>query len=890
MKKTTRKRKRWMSYLLCFLITFTMLPTSVFATEADSSANDTNAVAAASDEGSSETKASSDKETTNDSAKEATTENVSNETTESNENNSTSNEATEAEESSENNIAVVDEDNDDDSNAKSTAKAAGYGNLNHIDIRVDGTLTLISKVNGKEISRETINVKTSNVTGTLNGKNVTFSEKGGQGSEHEWRATGLRLNPKSDKVVIRCTLTGSTKTGQTIRVTITNTYDDEDTLRNFVRNCPAKNGYDIDYEAEDISEAFTVDKIVKKVWDDDNNSGKTRPDSVTIQLYADGSAYGTPIKLTASEHWMANYTGLPKYSDGTHEIVYTVKEVSVPDGYTSSVSGMTITNTLEKKVSFDVNKVWKDSNNQDGVRPSSVTVQLYADGTAVSGKTLTLSESNNWSGKFENLPEKSAGKAITYTVKEKSVDGYTSDVTGDATKGFTITNTHETEKTSIDVNKVWKDNDNQDGVRPDSVTVQLYANGKAVDGETLTLNENNNWKGTFKDVPVNESGKKITYTVKENSVDKYTSEVTGDATKGFTITNTHEPAVITIPVKKVWDDNNNQDGLRPEEVNVKLYADGVEMPNMRMDLYESCNWQGNFNNLPVYKDGKAITYTIQEKAVTGYTTEIAGSPDQGYTITNKHTPETITVSGTKTWKDNNDQDGVRPDSITVNLLKNGDVYKTVTVTKADSWKYTFKDLPKYDGGKEIEYTVTEEAVDQYTSSVNGYDITNTHETEKTSVTVSKVWNDSDNADGARPEKVIVQLYANGTAVSGKTVTLSADNEWTATFSDLDKNKSGKEIEYTVVEEPVDGYTAEVTGNASDGYVITNTREEVTPVDPDEPEDTDTPDTTETTKKVSASKTPQTGDSNDMALWILLLLVSGSAAAGTTVYRRKVNNK
>ena len=200
MKKTTRKRKRWMSYLLCFLITFTMLPTSVFATEADSSANDTSAVAVASDEGSSETKASSDKETTNDSAKEATTENVSNETTESNENNSTSNEATEAEESSENNIAVVDEDNDDDSDAKGTARAAGYGNLNHIDIRVDGTLTLISKVNGKEISRETINVKTSNVTGTLNGKNVTFSEKGGQGSEHEWRATGLRLNPKSDKI------------------------------------------------------------------------------------------------------------------------------------------------------------------------------------------------------------------------------------------------------------------------------------------------------------------------------------------------------------------------------------------------------------------------------------------------------------------------------------------------------------------------------------------------------------------------------------------------------------------------------------------------------------------------------------------------------------------
>ena len=42
------------------------------------------------------------------------------------------------------------------------------------------------------------------------------------------------------------------------------------------------------------------------------------------------------------------------------------------------------------------------------------------------------------------------------------------------------------------------------------------------------------------------------------------------------------------------------------------------------------------------------------------------------TLTNTHTPELTSITGTKTWKDADNQDGKRPESITVNLL---DVYK-----------------------------------------------------------------------------------------------------------------------------------------------------------------------------------------------------------------------
>ena len=47
---------------------------------------------------------------------------------------------------------------------------------------------------------------------------------------------------------------------------------------------------------------------------------------------------------------------------------------------------------------------------------------------------------------------------------------------------------------------------------------------------------------------------------------------------------------------------------------------------------------------------------------------------------------------------------------------------------------------------------------------------------KTSVNVTKEWNDQDNQDGKRAKQVIVHLYANGKD-TGKTLTLSDDNQW-----------------------------------------------------------------------------------------------------------------
>lgn len=88
--------------------------------------------------------------------------------------------------------------------------------------------------------------------------------------------------------------------------------------------------------------------------------------------------------------------------------------------------------------------------------------------------------------------------------------------------------------------------------------------------------------------------------------------------------------------------------------------------------------------------------------------------------------EKTSVSGTKTWRDNNNQDGIRPSSITVNLLANGQQVASKKVSANDNWQYSFDNLAAYANGQKITYTVTEDAVAGYTSTVDGYNITNTH--------------------------------------------------------------------------------------------------------------------------------------------------------------------
>uniref|UniRef100_UPI003F574C60 Cna B-type domain-containing protein n=1 Tax=Streptococcus iniae TaxID=1346 RepID=UPI003F574C60 len=110
---------------------------------------------------------------------------------------------------------------------------------------------------------------------------------------------------------------------------------------------------------------------------------------------------------------------------------------------------------IHRKTSITVTKVWDDNNDQDGIRPNAIQVQLYANGK-VSGDVITLSAANNWIYTWTGLAEKANKKAITYTVEEvTAIDGYTSETTQTSANNFTITNTHTPETTELSGTKVW---------------------------------------------------------------------------------------------------------------------------------------------------------------------------------------------------------------------------------------------------------------------------------------------------------------------------------------------------------------------------------------------------------------------------------------------------
>ncbi len=606
----------------------------------------------------------------------------------------------------------------------------------------------------------------------------------------------------------------------------------------------AVEGYETSYSADGLTitnthEPETRDISGNKVWDDDDDRDAKRPASITVNLYANGLVYDTKT-VTAADNWEWTFENVPEYANG-QRITHVTTEVAI-DEYDTTYSGFTLINAYDpEKTSVTVIADWEDEDDQDGLRPTEITVPLLADGKETD-QTLTLSEDENgiWEGTFTGLNEYSEGTRITYTIGEVSVDGYDCVVEGDASKGFSLTFTHTPEMISLEGSKTWNDADDQDGLRPDEITIHLLADGEEIFTENVTpvaagplrklasivtfglVSAEDDWSFEFTDLPKYANGQEITYTITEAAVTGYDTTITGDAAEGFEIVNTHTPAATTVSGTKEWHDANDQDGKRPANIVINLQADGETVQSLEVAETDG-DWGWTFADLPKYEDGEEITYTVTEDAVEEYDTQIVGDAATGFTVINSHTPEEVTISGSKTWDDEDDQDGSRPGSVTIRLHANGEVIATRTVTAYDSWRWTFANQPKYEDGVEIAYTITEDAIDDYSATVDGYDVTNSYTPGQTSLTVIKDWEDADDQDGIRPGSVTVELLADG-AATGQTLTLSEANGWEDTFTGLDEYEAGERIVYTVAEIAVDGYTSELSGNETEGYVFTNTHE------------------------------------------------------------------
>ena len=672
--------------------------------------------------------------------------------------------------------------------------------------------------------------------------------------------------------------------------------------------------------------------------------------------YYDSSGTAITVKLQAG--WTLRFLNLPS---GT---TYTVEETGFPDGFAfveaedrqvndadegveqaepsrPTITGKKAEGTINvpnvefyvdytnkyEETSVTVTKTWADGNNQDNLRPDALPLTLNGlpAGTTAPSPTITKN-GNNWTYTWSDLPKYIDGEEVSYTVSEDDVpEGYK--VTGSpANPNATITNSHTPATTTVSITKNWSDEDDQDGLRPTAAEfaakVHLYAGETIVEDAAATVTDNGDgtYTVTYSNLPKMAAGTEISYTVKEDAINGYTTQ-NDTAANGGTITNSHTPATTSVSITKSWNDANNQDGNRPDTLNVRLLANGKEIRSITLTAAEK--WTATVDKLPVKEDGKTISYTWEEDLPSGYSlsTKTEGTVT---TLTNSYTPGKTSVNGTKTWNDANDQDGIRPDSVTINLLADGKVIKTVTVGEAEQWHWEFTDLDEYSGGEKVKYTVEEVAVEGYKTEVNGYNITNTHEVEKINVTATKTWSDYDNQYNTRPQSITVQLYADD-KVSGDPVTITAaeDGTWTYTWSELDRYAGGKEITYTVDELEVPNIYTRNIGTPvrlEDGSVtvaITNTytrsespsRPPKPPVEePDEPiEDPDIPlapieedpdeeipedDTPlapyeeEPDEEISEEPTPFspfTGDDRHTAVWGFVSLLS---LAGIVVVARK----
>lgn len=116
--------------------------------------------------------------------------------------------------------------------------------------------------------------------------------------------------------------------------------------------------------------------------------------------------------------------------------------------------------------------------------------------------------------------------------------------------------------------------------------------------------------------------------------------------------------------------------------------------------------------------------------------------------------------------------------------------------------------------------------------------------EEIELKVLKLWR-GDESQNNRPESVEVEIFCNG--ASYKTVTLSEENHWSYTWSAKDEGST-----WTVIERNVpQGYTMTVEERQS-AFVLINTWPPAEPGDP-----------------------PQTGDTANILLYVLLLVGSGS---------------
>ena len=169
----------------------------------------------------------------------------------------------------------------------------------------------------------------------------------------------------------------------------------------------------------------------------------------------------------------------------------------------------------------------------------------------------------------------------------------------------------------------------------------------------------------------------------------------------------------TLQLEKEWNDGEDISG-RPDSVDFEIYQDGQYLKDVTVKKADG--WKLTVDGLAKYSANaphKLCIYTVKEKS-DGYIANYVYGTDLENQSAKIINTKVKTIKGTKKWNDNNESDLNRPANITVQLLQDGNEYKTQTVTAFEGWKYEFTGNPMYDAsGHEYVYTIKEAYMEGY---------------------------------------------------------------------------------------------------------------------------------------------------------------------------------
>lgn len=597
----------------------------------------------------------------------------------------------------------------------------------------------------------------------------------------------------------------------------------------------------------------------------------------------------------------------------------------------------TITNSEHGELK--VIKDWKNIKRED--LPDAIDLYLLLDGKRIVDglnkkgnpiyRKLTLNEENNWQGKFDNLDNRLI-EAGRYTLVEDSGDFIPEIIVKDNEYKIRIayaSSFHEKGQDEKSVTSTWQHfpshvYKNEDGTYR-NIKMNLYLEDELIDQEEFKFNVYESDGFTYADlskyvefnsiklknygqpIPVkyydlisNEPGLyEYNFYIKKDANGSYALYLPRLVIDGIPYADlfvaedlgadptyeSHERIDIIEPIKDDEDYQikviNHYGPKHDIEISKKWFGDEKFIPDEiyvyltdnegkseKIKLTKEDGWKKVLEN--VNKNLKYKGYSIKEEEIPNFKSEInsdelilraRGKNSKGKEITLDYASEEV-----------------------IKVLKKGNYRYEVFELDNKDIEFNSENLTSYiklekenNGSYLIKY-----AKGITLSEVLLVNIKNTYVPpevlpEKTKISVRKVWKDQDNKGGIRPEEIIVNLYKNGKIFQTRKV--NAEDGWKATFVDLDKYEDGMEVEYTISEDRVFGYTSKISGNAKDGYILTNTIVPETP--PETPQETPPEKPQETPPKKQNS--PKTGDELPLIYCLILVL---SAITFTYLIRKR----